>query len=161
MSCSSPKRSGMARVNEGSQFYPSPTRFIQKQNELPLLHSHTASPHFGWYSFLVPLSVGGWVGVGGLVKYWGDLPTRRRSLLVAAAGNRTRDQWVASSTSLITRLQAIPQQLSIPLLFIKLLSPTFTLKTIMFIFRYLLAYFSVNCMPVTCINDVTIKPDRY
>jgi len=45
--------------------------------------------------------VGGRVGLGGLVKYWGGLPVGRRSLipvLTAAAGNRTRDRRVASRT---------------------------------------------------------------
>jgi len=75
---SSLKRSGMAHVNEGSHSFtchPSHT-FIHKWNEpyLPLLPSRRASPHFGWYSFPVPLTVGGWVGLGGLVKYWGGLP---------------------------------------------------------------------------------------
>jgi len=77
-----------------TQLYLPPT-FIQKRNEsyLPLLPSCRASPHFGWYSFPVPLRVGGWVGLGGLMKYWGGLPVRRRSpilVLVAAAGNRQR-----------------------------------------------------------------------
>jgi len=43
--------------------------------------------------------VGGWVGLGGLVKYWGGLPAWRQSpipLLALAAGNWTRDHRVAS-----------------------------------------------------------------
>jgi len=36
----------------------------------------TASPHFGWYSFPIPLRVGGWVGLGVLVKYWGSLSAK-------------------------------------------------------------------------------------
>ena len=51
----------MARVNDG----PHSFTFIHKWNEpyLPLLPSHRASPHFGWYSFHVPLRVGGLVGL--------------------------------------------------------------------------------------------------
>jgi len=54
---------------------PATHAFIHKWNEpyLPLLPSRRTSPHFGWYSFPVPLRVGGWVGLGGLVKYWGGL----------------------------------------------------------------------------------------
>ena len=71
-------RSGMARVNQTRNHTAftshSPTHtFIHKWNE-PLLPSRRASQHFGWYSFPVPLRVGGWVGLGGLVKYWGGLP---------------------------------------------------------------------------------------
>ena len=49
-----------------------------------------------------PLTVRDWVGLGGLVKYWRGLLARRRSpipVLVAAAGNRTRDSRVASPTT--------------------------------------------------------------
>jgi len=44
---------------------PATHTFIHKWNEpyLPLLPSRKASPHFGWYSFPVPLRVGGWVGL--------------------------------------------------------------------------------------------------
>ena len=40
---------------------PATHTFIHKWNEpyLPLLPSRRAAPHFGWYSFPVPLSVGG------------------------------------------------------------------------------------------------------
>ena len=42
---------------------PATHTLIHKWNEpyLPLLPSRRASPHFGWYSFPVPLRVGGWV----------------------------------------------------------------------------------------------------
>jgi len=55
--------------------------FIHKWNEpyLPLLPSRTASPHFGLYSFSVRMRIGGWVGLGSLMKYWGGLPAWRRS----------------------------------------------------------------------------------
>jgi len=54
---------------------PATHTFIHKWNEpcLVLLPSRTASPHFGWCLFPVPLRVGGWVGLGGLAKYWGGL----------------------------------------------------------------------------------------
>jgi len=50
--------------------------FFRKWNEpyLPLLPGYRVSPHCGWYSFPVPVRIGGWVGLGGLVKYWGGLP---------------------------------------------------------------------------------------
>jgi len=44
---------------------------------LPLHHSRRGwgvKAHFGWYSFPVPLRVGGWVGLSSLVKY--SLPVR-------------------------------------------------------------------------------------
>jgi len=52
---------------------PATHTFIHKWNELylPLNSGRRASPHFGCYSFSVPLRVGGWVGLCGLVKYWG------------------------------------------------------------------------------------------
>jgi len=51
----------MARVNEDHTALPATPTFIQKWNEpyLPLLPSRKASPHFGWYPFPVPLTVGG------------------------------------------------------------------------------------------------------
>jgi len=57
---------------------PATDPFIHKWNEpyLPLLFSCRASPHFGCYSFLIPLRVGGWVGPGGLVRYWGGLSAK-------------------------------------------------------------------------------------
>jgi len=44
--------------------------FIHKCNEpyLPLLSRHSALPLFARYSFLVPLRVGDWVGLGDSVK---------------------------------------------------------------------------------------------
>jgi len=45
---------------------------------LHLLPSRRASLHFGQYPFAVSRRVGGWVGLGGLVKYWGSLPGQRR-----------------------------------------------------------------------------------
>jgi len=52
MSYSSLKRSGMACVNQRSQFYLPPT-FIHKWNEpyLPFFPSRRVSSHFGRYSF--------------------------------------------------------------------------------------------------------------
>ena len=110
MSCSSLRRSSMARVNEGSHsFTCHPHVYPQVEWAiLPLLpmQPRRASPHFDRYSFPVPLRVGGWVGLSGLVKYWGGLPARRRSPVpvpAAAAENRTRDRRIASPT-LTTRM---------------------------------------------------------
>jgi len=89
----------MARVNEGSHSFT--TTHTLNEPYLPLFPSHRAPSHFGWYSFLVPLRVGGWVGLGGLVKYWGGLPTQRRSpnpVLTAATENRTCNHRIASPT---------------------------------------------------------------
>jgi len=49
---------------------PATHAFIHKWNEpyLPLLHSRTASSHFGWYSFSVQLRVEGWVGLSGWLQ---------------------------------------------------------------------------------------------
>jgi len=46
---------------------PATNLFTHKWNEpyLPLLPSRRASPHFGRYSFSVPLRVRGWVGLSG------------------------------------------------------------------------------------------------
>ena len=46
------------------------TAFIHRWNEpyLPLLPSRRASPHFGRYSFSVPLRVGGCVGLSGWLQ---------------------------------------------------------------------------------------------
>jgi len=80
MSNSPLRRSGMAPVNEGSHRFTLVGRqkkhpaskdwvmtFIHKWNEphLPLQPSRRASPHFGRYSFSVPLRVEGWVGLSG------------------------------------------------------------------------------------------------
>jgi len=70
--CSSLRRSGMARVNEGSD------SFICHAHSYPQVE-WAILPLLGWYSFPVPLRVGGWVGLDGLVKYWGDLSAGRRS----------------------------------------------------------------------------------
>jgi len=69
----------MAGIDEGS--HTATHTFIHKWNEpyLPLTPSCRASLDFGWYSFSIPLRVGGWVGLGGLVKYCSGLPTLRRS----------------------------------------------------------------------------------
>ena len=48
---------------------PATHTFIHNSDKpyLPLLPSHRASPHFGWYSFPVPLRVGGWVGLANTI----------------------------------------------------------------------------------------------
>ena len=59
-------------------------------------HRTLAGTHFP-----VPLRVGGWVGPGGLVKYWVCFPARRRSpipVLTAVVGNQSRDHRAASPT---------------------------------------------------------------
>jgi len=60
------EHSGMARVNKGSHsFTCHPHVHPQmKWAILPLLPSLIASLHIGWYSFSVPLRVGGRVGLG-------------------------------------------------------------------------------------------------
>jgi len=56
----------MARVNEASLRFTCHLHvYPQVEWAMPLLPSRRASPHFGWYSFPVPLRVGGWVGLGG------------------------------------------------------------------------------------------------
>jgi len=70
---SSLKRSGMARVNKGLHSLPATHTFIHKWNE-PLLPSCRASPHFGRYSFFVPLRVEGWVGLSVTLVYCGQTP---------------------------------------------------------------------------------------
>jgi len=113
MSCSSLRRPGMARVNEGWQmpviinlsinrpchlnfciiFCPRVTPWLSStrlsglrmsyQLSISLLSSRRASPHF-------PLRA----GLGGLVRHWGGLPARRRTPipgLVEAADNRTTE----------------------------------------------------------------------
>jgi len=57
----------MARVNAGSHsFTCHPHVHPQVQCPMAIFNtSRTASPHFGRYSFLGPLRVGGWVGLSG------------------------------------------------------------------------------------------------
>jgi len=55
----------MTRVNEASLRFTCHLHvYPQVELAMPLLPSRRASPHFGWYSFPVPLTVGGWVGLG-------------------------------------------------------------------------------------------------
>ena len=71
MSCPSLRRSGMARVNEGSQFYLPPTRLCtsgMSHARQKLFRSRRASPHLGWYSFPVPPRVGGLLG--GILRWF-------------------------------------------------------------------------------------------
>ena len=55
------RRLRMAHVNKGSHVLPATHTFIHKWSEpyLPLLPSHRASPHFGWYSFSILLRIEG------------------------------------------------------------------------------------------------------
>jgi len=67
----------MEHVNEESHILPATHTFMHKWHEpyLPLLSSRRVSPHFGWYSFPVPLRVGGWVGlVAGYIPRWFGRP---------------------------------------------------------------------------------------
>jgi len=54
---------------------PATHTFIHNWSEpyLPLLPRCRVSLHFGWYSFPIPLRVGGSVSLGGLMIYWGGL----------------------------------------------------------------------------------------
>ena len=102
--CSSLKRSGMTRVNGGSQFYLPPTSRLSRSGmNHTCLYSPPAQHHRTLAGIFISHPAEGrklsWPG--GLVKYCGGLPARRRSpipVLVAASGNRTRDQRVASPT---------------------------------------------------------------
>jgi len=60
----------MTRVTRDHIVLPATRAFIHKWNEpyLPLLPSHRASTHFGWYSFSVRLRVEGWVGLSGCLQ---------------------------------------------------------------------------------------------
>jgi len=80
---------------------PATHTFIHKWNEpyLPLLPSRRASAHFGWYSFPVPLRVGGWVGLGGMVKYWGGLP---------AEDGQTSTNWARRRVTSLIRQTTLP-----------------------------------------------------
>jgi len=57
----------MARVKEGSHSFTCHPHVYPRVELviLPLLPNRSASPHFGRYSFPVPLRVEGWVGLGG------------------------------------------------------------------------------------------------
>ena len=109
MSCSSLRRSGKACVNEGSHSFTCHPH-VSPQVEwpyLPVLPSHRASPYFGWYSFPTLLRVGGWVGLGGLMKYWGGLPARRWSV---AHCNISRDGQESNSRPLSRESTALTIQ---------------------------------------------------
>ena len=79
-------------VNEESHsFTCRPNVYPQVEWAITCLYSPAAERHrTGWYSFPVPLKVGGWVDLGGLVKCWGGLPTWRLPpipVLASVAGN--------------------------------------------------------------------------
>ena len=67
---SSLKRSGMARVNDGSHSFTCHPHVYPQVNipYLPLLPNRRASPHIGWYSFSIPLRVESWVGLSGWLQ---------------------------------------------------------------------------------------------
>jgi len=59
------------------------------------------------YTLTTALSVGGWVGLDGLVDYWGGLPARRRSpitVLATAAGTWNSQPLSHESNALTNRL---------------------------------------------------------
>jgi len=57
--------SGKTRVHDRSQFYL-PSKPSNRPSTLPpLLPNYIASLHFGQYSIFIPLSLRGWVGLGG------------------------------------------------------------------------------------------------
>jgi len=101
----------MAHANEGSDsFICHPHVYPQVEWAIP---AFTPQPQIitvlGWYSFPITLVVGGWVGLGGLVKYWGGLPAGRRSpipVLAMAAGNGTRSIDLRVTFNVIHLLQA-------------------------------------------------------
>ena len=95
MSCLSVRCSGMTRVNEGSYSSTWHPRLCTSVMNHTCLNSSRTSPHFGWYSFPVPLRVGDWVGLGDLVKYRGGLSLIP---LVVAAGNWAQYHGVTSPT---------------------------------------------------------------
>ena len=79
---SSLKRSDWQRVNKGSHTFTCHT-FIHNEPYLPLLPSHRASPHFGRYSFSVPLGGRRLSWTRWLVTNRGGLLARRLSPIPA------------------------------------------------------------------------------
>jgi len=67
----------MVRANEGSHSFTCHPRLSTSGMNHTCLYSPAAEHHHTlvtlWYSFPVPLRLGGWVGLGGLVKCWGGL----------------------------------------------------------------------------------------
>ena len=90
----------MARVNEGSHSFTCHPHAYPRMEWaiLPLIPSHSASPQFGWYSFLSH-KVGGWVGLGGLLHTEVVCPPEDgHPSQYQPTGDRTHDHWVASPT---------------------------------------------------------------
>jgi len=92
------RHSGMARVNEGSQFYLPPTRLSTSDMNHTCLYFPAAEHHrsLAGTQFSVPLRVGVaelvWVACG-----WFSRPkTVTYPVLTTAAGKRTRDHRVPS-----------------------------------------------------------------
>jgi len=59
------RRSGMARVLKGSQFY----LHTQRSSDNGMNHTCLCIPSRSWYSFTDPAGMEGWVGFGWLVGY--------------------------------------------------------------------------------------------
>jgi len=97
----------MARVNEGSHSFTCHQRVCTRlkwATHSVFTPSRRASLHFGWYSFLVPQRVGGWVGLGSwlhteVVCLLEDgQPSQKQPADSAAADDQPHDHWVARST---------------------------------------------------------------
>jgi len=97
MSNSPLRRSNMARVIEGSQFYLPPTRLFTYGMSHPAFSPRRSSLYFGRYSFSVPLRVVSWVGLNGWSQNRCGLPACRR--VTRPSTNRAR--WRRRVTSLI------------------------------------------------------------
>ena len=99
----------MARINEGlHSFTCHPTRLSTSEMNHTCIYS---SPQFGWYSFPVPLMVGGWVGLSGLLNYWAGFPAQRRSpipvLAESSRGGRESNSLPLSHESNAVRLSRV------------------------------------------------------
>jgi len=99
-----PRRSGMARVNEGSHsFACHPHVYPQVEWTIPAFNLQPQSVAALWLVLISRPTKGrrlSWPG-GCLVKYWGSLPAQRRSpilVFVVAARNWTCNHWVACPT---------------------------------------------------------------
>ena len=89
MSNSPLRRSGMARVNEGSHsFTCHPHVYPQIEWTIPAFtpQPHSVTEHFGLYSFSVPTRVKGWVGLSGWSRRW----FTRRQTVTHPSTNRRR-----------------------------------------------------------------------
>ena len=162
MSDSSLRRSGFAWVNQGSHSFTCYPQFIHEYNEPSWLYSPAAEHHrslAGTHLFIYlikangrkdhlhrsynaisisrPAGVGGWVGLGGLVKYWGGLPVRRRSPIP-----------VLTAATAMIELDALTNRLPSHYYCLSCMSYCVAFRFLMF-FLYLL-FFCVSCFSPTC-----------